>query len=66
MAWSETDQARVEKAIASGTLRVQYADRSVTYRSLSELRSVLREIKAALGVAAPARRRYAQTRTGLE
>lgn len=37
MAFTSTDLDAIEAAIASGQLRVDYQDRSVTYRSVGEL-----------------------------
>lgn len=59
MAFTSTDVERLEQAIASGTLRVKYADREVTYHSLKEMRALLREMRAEVGAAngMPRRRR---------
>jgi hypothetical protein len=57
MAYTETDVQRLEQAIASGTMRVKYADREVTYHSLKEMRSALREIRNEVSAAAGAPRR---------
>jgi hypothetical protein len=37
MAWSASDLLEIENAIKSGTLRVKYSDKEVTYRSLEEM-----------------------------
>lgn len=37
MAFSQTDLERIERAIARGTLTVRYADRTVTYQSMTDL-----------------------------
>lgn len=37
MAYSQADVDALDKAIASGTLSVQYGDRRVQYRSMDEL-----------------------------
>ncbi len=37
MAFTQSDLTAIETAIKSGTMTVHYRDRSVTYRSLSEL-----------------------------
>lgn len=52
MAWTQTDLDAIETAIASGTLRVQFADRSVEYRSITELLKARDAIKNNLGAAA--------------
>lgn len=41
MAWTQTDADKLKAAIATGALRVRYADRDVTYRSLDEMRQTL-------------------------
>lgn len=45
----EAGVAELREAIASGALNVKFGERSVTYRSLAEMRSVLTEMTAALG-----------------
>jgi len=45
MAWTQTQIDTLQAAIASGVLTVRYADRSVTYQSLSEMRSLLTEMR---------------------
>jgi hypothetical protein len=65
MAWTESDLESVNRAIRLGAVSVRYADRTVTYRSLDELRSIKREIEQALGVETPSRRRYGQYGSGL-
>lgn len=48
-------------------MRVKYADREVTYHSLSDMLRLRDQIKAELGVATSNRsRRYAQFSKGLE
>lgn len=44
MAWTQAQLDALNKAIANGSTKVKYADREVTYRTLSEmlkLRSVM-------------------------
>lgn len=43
--WTPQDLVDIEKAIATGALTVRYEDRTVTYRSLEEMRSIRREIQ---------------------
>ena len=43
-----TQLEAIERAIASGTLKVRYADKEVTYHSLSELRDLRTEIRTEL------------------
>lgn len=49
--------AAIEKAIASGVTSVSYEGKSVSYRSLQEMRLILAEIKRALGCI-PRQRRF--------
>lgn len=49
-AYTAAEYEELRKAIAEGALRVQYQDRSVTYRSLDEMRSLLREMEQSLGL----------------
>lgn len=47
MAWSQTDIDSLKAAIATGALKVRYADGSeVTYRSLAEMRTTLSMMQA--------------------
>ena len=57
MAYSASDVAQLEAAIGTGAMRVRYADgREVTYRTLAEMREILRTMKAEVaGAAAPSR-----------
>lgn len=52
MAFTQDQVTALEKAIASGTLRVSYSDgvgtREVTYQSLSAMRALLRQMRAEL------------------
>jgi hypothetical protein len=48
MAWTQGDVDALKAAIISGQLIVRSGDRSIQYRSLSELRSVLAEAEAEL------------------
>jgi len=47
--WTADDLARINKAIASGALRVEYNDRTVVYRSMNELLKAREVIKRNLG-----------------
>lgn len=49
MAYSQTDLDAIEEAIASGALKVKYADKEVTYRSLDEMMKVRDLIRRKLG-----------------
>jgi len=46
MAWTSADVAKLKKAIASGATEVRYADRTVRYRTLQEMRETLAMIEA--------------------
>lgn len=47
MAFTTADADTLRAAIATGALKVRYADgREVTYRSLSEMRDIMRMIQA--------------------
>lgn len=48
MSWTTTDLTAIESAIASGELRVKFADREVQYRSIEELLKARDVIKAAI------------------
>ncbi|GHH52482.1 phage head-tail joining protein [[Pseudomonas] boreopolis] len=52
MAFNQQQIATLEAAIATGTLRVRYADREVTYQSLDAMRSLLKEMRAEVAEAA--------------
>jgi hypothetical protein len=61
MAWTQTDLDAIDKAIASGAVRVDYpGGGSVTYRSLADMRSVrgdiAKSVNDAAGVPAKPRR----------
>jgi hypothetical protein len=49
MAFTQAQITALEKAIASGALRVKYADRDVQYRSLEEMERLLGKMKAEVG-----------------
>ncbi|WP_128291996.1 phage head-tail joining protein [Afifella aestuarii] len=52
--------AALKEALASGASRVRYADREVQYRSLAEVRSILKDLEAERdGKAAAPRTTYA-------
>lgn len=48
MAWTESDIEVIERAISSGTLSVQFGDRSVTYRSINDLIKARNAMKSAI------------------
>ena len=68
MAWTTNDLAEINKAIASGTLHVKYADREVQYRSLEEMlkiRDLIAKEVAGSEATSPTRR-LAQFSKGLD
>jgi hypothetical protein len=71
MAFTQDQVTALEAAIATGTLRVSYADREVQYQSLSAMRALLRQMRNELSPqpAGGKRRRglvrLTQTGTGL-
>lgn len=50
MAWTQAQHDSLERAIAEGARRVQYEDRTVEYRSQSEMLALLQAMKRALGL----------------
>lgn len=68
MAWTTDDLSEINKAIASGTTTVKYADREVSYRSLEEMlkiRDLIAKEVAGSEATSPTRR-FAQFSKGLE
>ncbi len=49
--WTEAQRDALAAAIARGVRSVSYADRTVTYESLAEMRSLLAEMDRQLGSA---------------
>ena len=49
MAYTSDDLTAIQTAIAKGEKTVQFADRAVTYRSISELLEAEKRISGALG-----------------
>lgn len=50
MAFTANDLVILERAIASGVKRVAYADRTVEYQSIADMREVRAQIAAELGI----------------
>jgi hypothetical protein len=48
MPYTQTQLDALRQALATGERRVSFADRTVEYRSVEELRAVIREVEAAL------------------
>lgn len=53
MAFTQTDLDTLNAAIASGELRVQYRDKAVQYRSLSEMLQIRKMMQEELGLTPP-------------
>jgi hypothetical protein len=68
--WTQADIDSLKAAVASGVLSVSYSgppSRTITYQSLAEMRDLLAEMVAAVGVASGTSTAYwlAGTRKGL-
>lgn len=48
MAWTVQERDTLKKAIASGVLSVRFADRTIQYQSLDQMRALLAEMNASL------------------
>ncbi|WP_367345735.1 phage head-tail joining protein [Stenotrophomonas bentonitica] len=59
MAFTKEQVTQLEGAISAGVLSVRYADRTVTYQSLAEMRKLLKQMRCELDAATgqPRRRR---------
>ena len=64
MAATAAQVTALETALYQGHLTVRFDDRSVTYRSVSELKQALAEANASLEVAAGTRRRVVRLYSG--
>lgn len=53
MAFTSNDLIALDKAIAQGTLRVEYDGRSVTYRSLDEMLKLRAVMQSEVATSAP-------------
>lgn len=64
--WTSDQLAALEAAIATGTTRVSYGDKDVTYRSLDEMLQLRDTMRRAIDGAVQAPRRFFGTyRSGL-
>lgn len=50
MSWTQTQLDALERAMANGTTRVQYADRVVNYRDLPDMIKLRDMIRSELGL----------------
>lgn len=67
MAYTSTQYDQLVAAIAQGALIVKYADKEVTYRSLTEMLRLKRDMEVELGIGQGVKptRHYASFSTGL-
>lgn len=65
MAYTADDLGPIERAIASGNLRVRYADREVQYRTLDEMIRIRDLIRGEIDPAKRQTRRYGAFSSGL-
>jgi len=54
--FSQADIDALRSAMAKGALRVRFGDREVQYRSLDEMRELLREMEIEVGAASGVKR----------
>lgn len=67
MAYTQNDLEKLERAIATGARRVKFGDVEQEFRSLTEMRSLRREIMKELGLLDPGSNRvYPEFDKGLE
>jgi hypothetical protein len=66
MSWTRDDLTAIETAIASGMLSVTIAGRTVTYRSMADLRIARDLIRQSLGDTVDRDRRYFEHSKGLD
>ena len=68
MAFTQAQLDELERAISQGARVVKYEDKEITYRSLEDMRSLVREIRRELGIDSADGRRFHQmeTKRGLE
>jgi hypothetical protein len=57
MAYTTTQLAALQSALASGATSVAFEGRTVTYRSVADLKSAIAEVEAALARTAGTRKR---------
>lgn len=50
MAYTQTQLEALQAALTSGALRVTFADRTVEYRSVQELKDAIAVVQAELGI----------------
>jgi hypothetical protein len=65
MAWTQADLDELNKAYALGATEVGLPDRTVRFRSLSELRQIISAVEAQLGIGRRTRAIRFQTDKGI-
>lgn len=65
MAYTQAQLDATQEAYASGSLRVKYSDKEVTYRSLDEMERIIHTMKLELGQASETRRKFGAFNKGL-
>lgn len=63
--WTQAEYTALKAAVAGGVLSVKYADRTVTYHSLAEMRALLAEMYRDLNPTTAPGYRLAATSKGL-
>jgi len=66
MAWTQADLDAIERAIANGTTEVQFGDRTIKYRSLTQLQRIRSQIMQEINAARPVRRKWPSFGKGIE
>ena len=66
MAFQQSDLTAIEKAIASGTMRVKYADKEVQYNTMDDLLKARDLIRRELGLKAKSQRMFVRHNKGLD
>ncbi|HEY0032282.1 MAG TPA: hypothetical protein VGB81_03370 [Devosia sp.] len=66
MAYTQAQYDALQSAIASGALTVEYGDKKVTYRSLTEMRAILSEMERDLQIGTRSRRVVSTFTKGLQ
>jgi hypothetical protein len=65
MAVTQEQIDALEMAINQGAVSVEYGDKKVTYRSISDMESILRKMKIEIGTQNKSTRFYAEHSNGL-
>lgn len=64
MAWTIDDYNALKDAMKSGAVKVKYADKEVTYRSLAEMTSLLNAMAKELGLGGKSSIQYPEVNKG--